>query len=135
MLLQHRAIWTASGGKWALPGGARDSHESAYDAALRESCEEAAIDPADIDLYHAEVTAGPFPADPERPELAGNWSYTTVIAGTASGQRIPVTHNDEALELRWVPFDDILSLDLLPAFAAAVPRLCSLSEQQFGLST
>ena len=36
VLLQHRAVWTASGDTWALPGGARDSHEDAptYDFAM-----------------------------------------------------------------------------------------------------
>ena len=27
VLLQHRAAWSHQGGTWALPGGARDSHE------------------------------------------------------------------------------------------------------------
>lgn len=134
VLLQHRALWTASGGKWALPGGARDSHETAYDTAVRESVEETAVDPDLVDLRHAEVTAGPFPADPERPELAGGWSYTTVLAVTATGGRVPVTHNDEALELRWVALADLGHLDLLPAFAAAVPRLRTLTGEHLGSS-
>lgn len=134
VLLQHRAMWTASGGTWALPGGARDSHETAFDAAVRESIEETEVDPEMIELRHAEVTAGPFPADPHRPELAGNWSYTTVIATTVTGQRLPVTHNAEALELRWVPMDRLSELDLLPAFASSVPRLRALSQQLLGLS-
>ena len=25
VLLQHRAVWTAQGGTWGVPGGARDS--------------------------------------------------------------------------------------------------------------
>src|SRR5258708_4055493 len=29
VLLQHRAAWSPQGGTWGLPGGARDSHESA----------------------------------------------------------------------------------------------------------
>ncbi len=45
-MLQHRAAWTHEGGTWALPGGARDSHEDAVAAALREAVEEATLDPA-----------------------------------------------------------------------------------------
>ena len=37
ILLQHRATWVAQGDTWALPGGARDSHETPTQAALREA--------------------------------------------------------------------------------------------------
>ena len=37
ILLQHRAVWSHQGGTWGLPGGARDSHESAIDTAVREA--------------------------------------------------------------------------------------------------
>ena len=37
ILLQHRAAWTAQGDTWGIPGGARDSHETATEAALRET--------------------------------------------------------------------------------------------------
>ena len=43
VLLQHRAVWSDQGGTWGLPGGARDSHESAVDTAIREAGEEAGI--------------------------------------------------------------------------------------------
>ena len=43
VLLQHRAAWTASGDTWGIPGGARDSHESPAEGALREACEETGI--------------------------------------------------------------------------------------------
>ena len=45
ILLQHRATWVAQGDTWALPGGARDSHETPTQAALREAWEEAGIPP------------------------------------------------------------------------------------------
>src|SRR5277367_3896694 len=32
VLLQHRAPWSHQGGTWGLPGGARDSHETAAEA-------------------------------------------------------------------------------------------------------
>ena len=46
VLLQHRAPWSHQGGTWGLPGGARDSHETAEQAAVREAHEEAGL-PAD----------------------------------------------------------------------------------------
>lgn len=57
VLLQHRAVWTASGDTWALPGGARDSHEDAPTAALRETEEEAEIRPADVTVRAELVTS------------------------------------------------------------------------------
>lgn len=57
VLLQHRAVWTASGDTWALPGGARDSHEDAAEAALRETEEEAEIRPADVTVRAERVTS------------------------------------------------------------------------------
>ena len=60
VLLQHRAVWTASGDTWALPGGARDSYEDAPVAALRETEEEAEIRPADV-VVRAEVVTSRMP--------------------------------------------------------------------------
>lgn len=60
VLLQHRAVWTASGDTWALPGGARDSHEDAPQAALRETEEEAEIRPADV-VIRAQVVTSRMP--------------------------------------------------------------------------
>ncbi|QGW25937.1 MULTISPECIES: NUDIX domain-containing protein [unclassified Dietzia] len=57
VLLQHRAVWTASGDTWALPGGARDSSEDASQAALRETQEEAEIRPADVVVRAVRVTS------------------------------------------------------------------------------
>ncbi|AWB84698.1 NUDIX domain-containing protein [Corynebacterium liangguodongii] len=107
VLLQHRASWTAQGGTWALPGGARDSHETVEETALRESVEECAIDPALVRVRETLITAGPY---------ASGWSYTTVMAATASGAPIPVTPNAESAELRWVPLGSIRALPLHPAF-------------------
>ena len=40
ILLQHRAPWVHNGDTWGIPGGARDSHETPTEAALREAHEE-----------------------------------------------------------------------------------------------
>lgn len=127
VLLQHRAPWTNHGGTWALPGGARDSHESAVEAALRETEEETALAAGAVGVLGEIVTAGPYPGDPERPELPGGWTYTTVIGRTASGLRDATDPNDESLELRWVPFEDVDELPLLPAFRSSFPRLRELA--------
>lgn len=123
VLLQHRAPWTNHGGTWALPGGARDSHESAVDAALRETEEETGLPASWVVVREAVLTAGPYPADPARPELSGGWTYTTVLALAAGGKPLPTHPNNESLDLRWVPLSDIGTLDLLPAFARSLPDL------------
>lgn len=112
VLLQHRAPWTNQGGTWALPGGARDSHETAAQAAVREAVEETAIDPARITVVGEKVTAGPGPT---------GWTYTTVLARCDTP--IATDANEESLELRWVPVGDVDKLPLLPAFASAWPEL------------
>src|SRR5699024_10964978 len=43
VLLQHRAAWSHEGGTWSIPGGARDSHEGAVEAAVREAGEECGL--------------------------------------------------------------------------------------------
>ena len=39
ILMQHRAPWVHNGDTWGIPGGARDSHESVIEAAIREAHE------------------------------------------------------------------------------------------------
>src|SRR5437879_11017434 len=72
VLLQHRAVWSHQGGTWALPGGARDSHESAEETAVREASEEAGLLAELLAVRATVVTA----------EVSGrggsHWSYTTV---------------------------------------------------------
>ena len=109
VLVQHRALWTAQGGTWGIPGGARDSLETPAQAAIRETVEECAIDPAAVVVERELVTM----------EVPG-WSYTTVIARTADGSPLTVTPNEESAELRWVLFDDLSNLPLHPGFAASL---------------
>ncbi|NLZ57136.1 MAG: NUDIX hydrolase [Corynebacterium sp.] len=126
VLMQHRAHWTNNGGTWALPGGARDSHESEAEAALREASEETGIDAEHVTILHSVVTAGPFAADPDRPELAGGWTYTTVIARTDNGHPLKTVANEESLELRWVRVVEVEDLPLMAAFQMAWPGLKQL---------
>lgn len=110
VLLQHRAKWTAQGGTWGIPGGAIDSHETAAEAAVRETVEECAIDPAQLEVVDTLVTA----------EFPG-WSYTTVFARCA--EPLAVEANEESEELRWVPLKDVAQFNLHPGFAASLERV------------
>ncbi|MFT4201434.1 NUDIX hydrolase [Gordonia sp. (in: high G+C Gram-positive bacteria)] len=111
ILLQHRAVWSHQGGTWALPGGARDSHESVVDTAIREADEEAGIGHHDLDVRMTVVTA----------EAESGWTYTTVIADVASP--VSTVPNGESTELRWVRPDDVDALPLHPGFARSWPVL------------
>lgn len=110
VLLQHRAQWSHHGGTWGLPGGARDSHESAVETALREAGEEAGVRADDVTVRAERVTA---PGD--------GWSYTTVVADAAAP--LPLQANAESAELRWVAEDDVTTLELHPSFGQSWPQL------------
>ncbi|MEE2031000.1 NUDIX hydrolase [Rhodococcus chondri] len=111
VLLQHRAAWSHQGGTWALPGGARDSHESTVDAAVREAHEETGIDIAAVSVRAERVTSG----------ATGGWTYTTVIADTRTP--LGTTPNGESTELRWVAEADVETMPLHAGFAEAWPAL------------
>ena len=113
VVLQHRAPWTHEGGTWALPGGARDSHEDVLTTALREAAEETALDPASVRPIGAWV------------DDHGGWSYTTVVA-TALTDLTPHAANSESLEIRWWAIDEVEHLPLHHAFATAWPQLREL---------
>jgi 8-oxo-dGTP pyrophosphatase MutT (NUDIX family) len=113
VLLQHRAAWTHEGDTWAVPGGARDSHEQPITAALREAAEETSLD------LNAIVPVTEWVDD------HGGWSYTTIVARTEPG--LEVTHtNLESAAIRWWPIDEVAGLRLHYGFAATWPRLLDL---------
>ena len=115
VLLQHRAVWSHQGGTWSLPGGARDSHESAEETAVREAREEAGLVAERLTVRATVVTA----------EVAGvggrRWTYTTVVAD--AGELLHTVPNRESTELRWVGEDEVAELPLHPGFAASWQRL------------
>jgi len=102
VLLQHRADWCHHGGTWGLPGGARDSHESVEQAALREAVEETEIDATQVRLGHTFV------------DDHGGWSYTTVYADTATA--LHTVPNEESAELTWVSVASVEARELHPGF-------------------
>lgn len=119
VLLQHRAEWSHQGGTWGLPGGARDSHETPEQAAIREAHEEAGLTEDQLTVRTKVVTKEVFG------DNDSYWSYTTVIADAP--QQLATTPNRESAELRWVAEDDVADLPLHPGFAASWPQLRSES--------
>jgi 8-oxo-dGTP pyrophosphatase MutT (NUDIX family) len=115
VILQHRAEWTHEGGAWGLPGGARDSHEDAVQAALREAAEEADIAP------ESARPTGYYVDD------HGGWSYTTFIAH-ARGPVAPVARTRESTEIRWWPRALVPRLPLHSGLAAHWPALDAASD-------
>jgi len=107
VLLAHRVWWSHHGGTWGIPGGARDSHETAQDAAIREAVEETGLDPSRLRITGATT------------DDHGGWSYVTVRAELATEHAPRLEPADgEATELRWTPVSDVTGLDLHPGFAA-----------------
>ena len=111
VLLQHRAPWSHQGGTWSLPGGARDSHESVEEAAVREAHEEAGLTADQLVVRGIVVTAEVVGSE------GSNWTYTTVIADAP--EPLATVPNRESSELRWVAEDDVAELPLHPGFAAS----------------
>ena len=114
VVMQHRAVWSAEGGTWGIPGGATADSESPIEGALRESYEEANITPEDIDVV------GSYCED------HGPWSYTTVFAFEKPGHRVePKANDDESMEIEWVPVDDVPNRKLLTAMRTDWPNFAA----------
>jgi 8-oxo-dGTP diphosphatase len=110
ILMQHRAPWVHNGDTWGIPGGARDSHETPTQAALREAQEEIGIH---INLVE--------PIEIFNDEHSG-WSYDTVISN-AHNDLVAHEQNDESLQVEWVEFDQVIAKNLHPSFAKTWPAL------------
>ena len=113
ILMQHRAPWVHNGDTWGIPGGARDSHESVIEAAIREAIEE-------VGISNDHLTTGEIFIDDHGP-----WSYQTVIA-KAHPQLVAHEANDESKEVAWVAFDEVVNKNLHPSFANTWPQLLSM---------
>lgn len=109
VLLQLRPKWAHEGGTWAIPGGARDSHESVVATALREAQEEAAIDAALLKVVGVRRLQHP------------DWRYDTVIAQAPARPR--VEEHAESVLLDWVAIGDLPRWDLHAGFRESLPDL------------
>lgn len=109
--MQHRALWSAEGGTWGVPGGAIAIGENVIEGALRESAEEANFDPADIDVVGAYC------------EDHGPWGYTTVFAFEKEGHIVrPQSTDDESEEVRWVSLHEMKDITLISSLARDWPN-------------
>ncbi len=114
VLMQRRAGETHRNA-WGLPGGARQLHETAAQAAFRELREETGIGRNGLTVRAQNVTD-------TAPARGFDWTYTTLIADAP--HQLPTRIDDESLELRWVPESEVGDLSPLhPGFAASWPRL------------
>lgn len=109
VLMQHRAAWTSDGDTWGIPGGARDSHETPVEAALREATEEAGIAAAAVTVVD------------QRVDDHGGWEYVTIVAHVVGD--LSIVPNAESAELRWVTESEVTGLMLHPGFARSWPLL------------
>ena len=110
VLLQHRAPWVHNGDTWGIPGGARDSHENALQAALRESFEEIGIDPSRVNARFTHL------------DDHGDWRYETIVASVSS-EELRFENNHETIDLRWFSISEVSSQNLHPSFARSWPEI------------
>ena len=118
ILMQHRAPWVHNGDTWGIPGGARDSHETTFEAALREAHEEIGMD------KHLVVEVETFTDD------HGPWKYETVIA-IAHPDLVAHEQNDESLQVEWIAFDEVTKKVLHPSFEKTWPALLAILQKRF----
>jgi 8-oxo-dGTP diphosphatase len=110
ILMQHRAPWVHNGDTWGIPGGARDSHETPLEAALREANEEIGIDTKLLTVIDEFV------------DDHGPWRYHTILA-KADPKLIAHEMNDESLEVKWIPIAEVENQILHPSFENTWPQL------------
>lgn len=115
ILLQLRAPWVHNGGTWGIPGGARDSHESWQEAAVREAIEEIGIDASMIDLDASLLYSDDH----------GDWRYETIITPALDHFEAGEA-NHETVEVEWFDFEQIEELPLHASFAKAWPSIKAL---------
>ncbi len=100
------------GGRWALPGGNVEFGERLAEAAKRELMEETGISAT------IRNPVGIFEIVMEQP-LAAHFVLMTFAATYEAGEIRP---GDDAVEVRWVPGDELSELDITPQSLDAIAR-------------
>lgn len=115
VLLQLRAEWTHGGRVWGIPGGARDSHETPIDSALREMFEEMQIAANAVEIIHD-----------NRWTDHDDWHYHTVIATTSADVEFVINEETELCE--WVELERVHELELHPGFESTWHKIREVIE-------
>ena len=119
ILLQHRAPWVHNGDTWGIPGGARDSHESALEAALRESNEEIGIESEFVTAIFTHL------------DDHIDWSYETIVAQLKPEGEL-FKNNHETIDLRWFSIAQVGEANLHPSFARSWPTISARLQEIVG---
>lgn len=106
-------------GKFCMPCGFLDYDETLYDACRREIWEEAGVDVSDADQWLSNMDTGQPAWVGSNPSVGGQtvscyFKFTYVIH---DGSEFPSTSLEHCLpgeveEIRWVPVDDAIKMDL-----------------------
>ena len=118
ILMQHRADWVHNGNTWGLPGGARDSHEDAIAAAIREAVEETGINGELVTPLNIFT------------DNHLDWRYDTVLAKADPNLELG-DWNQETKDMAWVPIENVDKLPLHPSFARTWPAIYQLIVANF----
>jgi len=93
-------------GKYDLTKGIIEQHETPFNAAVRETFEEAGIDELDLDFRF-----GKIPVETDRCTM-----YVAVTTQEPEIKANPITGYCEHIGYDWVPMIDALNTDRLPRF-------------------
>lgn len=108
-ILMVRRKYHPGKGLWALPGGFIGIYETAFEACLRELLEETRIKLQDYILERAKCEEKLF--DHPRRSLRGRTFTMAYSFLLDSDKPFPkVKGNDDALEARWIPLDEVFSM-------------------------